>query len=43
MKNITEQASLSPRVKKLRGIIKVEQNLNDKQILIEELTKKYNK
>lgn len=32
---------LSPRVSRLRGIIKNEGNLNHEQILAEELTKKY--
>ena len=32
---------LSPRIKRLRGIIKIEDNLDYKQILTEELSKKY--
>lgn len=32
---------LSPKVRKLRGIIKTEDNFDYKQILIEELSKKY--
>ena len=34
---------LSPRVKRLRGIIKTNKELNYKQILTEELLKKYGK
>ena len=33
--------SLSPRVKKLKGIIKTSKDLDYKQILAEELSKKY--
>ena len=36
-----KKKQLSPRVKKLRGIIKVEDNVYYKQILTEELSKKY--
>lgn len=32
---------LSPRIRRLRGIIKTNENLNIKQILTEELSKKY--
>lgn len=32
---------LSPKVRKLRGILKTEDNLDYKQILTEELSKKY--
>ncbi len=32
---------LSPRIQRLRGIIKTDKKLNDKQILTEELSKKY--
>ena len=35
-----KKKQLSPRVKKLRGIIKVEDNVDYKQILTEELSKK---
>ncbi len=38
--NIEEQ-ELSPRVRKLRGILKVDKDFNYKQTLTEELTKKY--
>ncbi len=34
---------LSTRVRRLRGIIKVDKDLNYKEILIEELRKKYGK
>jgi len=34
---------LSPRIKRLRGIIKADKELNYKQILTEELLKKYGK
>lgn len=34
---------LSPRIKRLRGIIKTDKELNYKQILTEELLKKYGK
>lgn len=34
---------LSPRIKRLRGIIKADKDLNYKQILTEELLKKYGK
>jgi hypothetical protein len=33
---------ISPRVRKLRGILKVDKNFNYKNILEEELMKKYN-
>lgn len=36
-----EEKQLSPRVRKLRGIIKTNDNLDYKQILTEELSKKY--
>lgn len=36
-----KETTLSPRVKKLRGIIKTNNNFNYKQILEEELAKKY--
>ena len=36
-----KEKQLSPKVKKLRGIIKTDNNLNYKQILTEELSKKY--
>lgn len=39
-KKIKEQ-QLSPRVKKLRGIIKTDENVDYKKILTEELSKKY--
>jgi len=32
---------LSPRIRRLRGIIKTNEKINDKQILTEELAKKY--
>lgn len=35
------QARISPRVRKLRGIIKTNENLDHKKILTEELSKKY--
>ncbi|MBS3737964.1 DUF6364 family protein [Mesohalobacter halotolerans] len=35
------EKQLSPKVKKLRGIIKTNQNLDYKEILTEELSKKY--
>ncbi|MEM9920992.1 MAG: DUF6364 family protein [Bacteroidota bacterium] len=38
-----ETDELSPRVKRLRGIIKVDEDLDYKQILTEELLKKYGK
>ena len=38
-----EPAELSPRVKRLRGIIKVDEDLDYKQILTEELLNKYGK
>lgn len=36
-----KEKQLSPKVKKLRGIIKTDNNLDYKQILTEELSKKY--
>jgi hypothetical protein len=36
-----KEKQLSPKVKKLRGIIKVDDNFDPKQILTEELSKKY--
>lgn len=36
-----EKKSLSPKVKKLRGILKTDQELDYKKILTEELSKKY--
>lgn len=36
-----KEKQLSPRVKKLRGIIKTDTSFNYKQILTEELAKKY--
>jgi len=36
-----KEKQLSPKVRKLRGIIKTEDNLDYKQILTEELSKKY--
>jgi len=36
-------SELSPRVKRLRGIIKADEDLDYKQILTEELLKKYGK
>lgn len=36
-----KEKQLSPRVRKLRGIIKIDDNFNHKQILTEELSKKY--
>ncbi len=35
------QKQLSPRTRKLRGILKVEDNFDYKQVLTEELSKKY--
>ena len=40
-KRIIKADELSPRVKRLRGIIKVEEDLDYKKILTEELIKKY--
>lgn len=37
----TNERQLSPGVRKLRGIIKVDNNADYKQILTEELSKKY--
>ncbi len=36
-----KEKELSPKVRKLRGIIKAEQKINYKQTLTEELSKKY--
>lgn len=36
-----KENQLSPKVKKLRGILKVDEKLDYKQILTEELSKKY--
>ena len=36
-----KETQLSPKVRKLRGIIKADDNLDYKQILTEELSKKY--
>jgi uncharacterized protein YktA (UPF0223 family) len=36
-----KEKQLSPKVKKLRGIIKMDENMDYKQILTEELSKKY--
>lgn len=36
-----EEKQLSPRVRKLRGVIKVSDNFDYKQTLSEELAKKY--
>jgi hypothetical protein len=36
-----KEKQLSPKVRKLRGIIKIDQNMDYKQILTEELSKKY--
>ena len=36
-----KEKELSPRVRKLRGIIKTDDNFDYKQILTEELSKKY--
>jgi len=36
-----KEKQLSPKVRKLRGIIKTDDNLDYKQILTEELSKKY--
>jgi hypothetical protein len=36
-----EENQLSPKVRKLRGIIKTDENFDYKQILTEELSKKY--
>ncbi len=38
-----KSTELSPRIKRLRGIIKADKDLNYKQILTEELLKKYGK
>ncbi len=37
----TDEQQLSPKVKKLRGVIKVEDDFDYKEILTEELSKKY--
>ena len=36
-----KEKQLSPKVRKLRGIIKTDDNVDYKQILTEELSKKY--
>jgi len=36
-----KEKQLSPKVRKLRGIIKIDDDLDYKQILTEELSKKY--
>lgn len=36
-----EEKQLSPKIRKLRGIIKIEKNFDYKQIVTEELSKKY--
>ncbi|MCF8461814.1 MAG: DUF6364 family protein [Flavobacteriales bacterium] len=36
-----QEKQLSPKVRKLRGIIKIDQNIDYKQTLTEELSKKY--
>lgn len=36
-----EEKELSPKIRKLRGIIKIEKNFDYKQIVTEELSKKY--
>ena len=38
---VINEKQLSPKVRKFRGIIKIENNLNYKEILTEELSKKY--
>ncbi|MBS9767622.1 MAG: hypothetical protein KGV44_08800 [Flavobacteriaceae bacterium] len=38
---LSTEKELSPRVRKLRGILKVEENFNYEQTLTEELSKKY--
>ncbi len=40
-KRKVNEKELSPKVRKLRGIIKTESNINYKEILTEELSKKY--
>ena len=40
-RTVINEKQLSPKVRKLRGIIKIENNLNYKEILTEELSKKY--
>ena len=40
-KRKVNKKQLSPKVRKLRGIIKTESNINYKEILTEELSKKY--
>jgi hypothetical protein len=37
----SKEKPLSPRVRKLRGILKTDENFDYKQILTEELSKKY--
>ena len=40
-RNKIKEKQLSPKVRKLRGIIKTEEELDYKQIVTEELSKKY--
>ena len=40
-RRIIKPDDLSPRVQRLRGIIKIEEDLDYKQVLTEELLKKY--
>jgi hypothetical protein len=40
-KKIAQPKTLSPRVKKLRGILKANRDIDRKQILEDELSKKY--
>ncbi len=40
-KRNVEENQLSPRVKRLRGILKVDKNFDYKRVLTEELSKKY--
>jgi len=42
-RRVIKSKDLSPRIKRLRGIIKTEGELDYKQILTEELLKKYGK
>lgn len=37
----TQEKQLSPKVRKLRGIIKTDENFDYKKVLTEELSKKY--
>ena len=43
MKKKLKAEQLSPRIKRLRGIIKVEKPIDYKKVLTEELLKKYEK